>query len=130
MNLTNITAKKSKIQGFFVLSHGKFTNHKRAHKELTLQLQMTGFDLHVHSCKHRHKGDTQIIAFVLDPAESQSTKGKLYRLNNVTAAEQAKWPHTGHWNFVPFTTKGNITDAHIANMFRVQNQYLHNTVRI
>eukprot|EP00957_Ditylum_brightwellii_P176486 13440696-Ditylum_brightwellii.AAC.1 len=64
------------------------------------------------------------------PAESCITKGKLYRLNNVTADEQAKWPHTGHWNFVPFAAKGNITDAHITNMFQFQNHYLHDTVGI
>eukprot|EP00957_Ditylum_brightwellii_P091189 6942585-Ditylum_brightwellii.AAC.1 len=74
---------------------------------------MMGFDLHEQSCKNRHKRDIQAIAFVLDPAESRSTKGKLYRLNNVTAAEQAKWSHTGHWKFAPFITKGNITDTHI-----------------
>eukprot|EP00957_Ditylum_brightwellii_P102316 7799685-Ditylum_brightwellii.AAC.1 len=91
---------------------------------------MVGFNLHVHSCKHRHKRDTQAIALVLDPAESRSTKGKLYRLNNVTAAERAKWPHTGHWKFVPFTAKENITDVHIANMLQVQNRHFCGTVGI
>eukprot|EP00957_Ditylum_brightwellii_P015667 1182301-Ditylum_brightwellii.AAC.1 len=111
-------AKKSEIQGFFVFLHGKFANCKRAHKELMTWLQMMSFNLHVHSCKHRHKCDTQLIAFMLDPAKSHTTKGKLYRLNNVTADKQEKWPHTGHWKFVPFAAKGNITDAHIANMFQ------------
>eukprot|EP00957_Ditylum_brightwellii_P121990 9303642-Ditylum_brightwellii.AAC.1 len=88
------------------------------------------FDLHVHSCKHRHKHDTQVIAFVLDPAELCTTKGKLYRLNNVMADKRVKWPYTGHRKFVPFAVKSNIIDAHIANMFRVQNRYLRDTAGI
>eukprot|EP00957_Ditylum_brightwellii_P132512 10105792-Ditylum_brightwellii.AAC.1 len=63
-------------------------NHKCAHKEQTARLQMMSFNLHVHLYKHRHKQDTQAIAFVLDPAELHTTKGKLYRLNNVTADKQ------------------------------------------
>eukprot|EP00957_Ditylum_brightwellii_P118991 9075489-Ditylum_brightwellii.AAC.1 len=70
MNLTNITAKKSKVQGFFVLSHGKFSNRKRAHMELMQQLLMHNFDLHVHSCKHNFQHDTQAVAFVSIPADT------------------------------------------------------------
>eukprot|EP00957_Ditylum_brightwellii_P132579 10110572-Ditylum_brightwellii.AAC.1 len=121
MNLTNITAKKSKVQGFFVLSHGKFSNRKRAHTELTQQLLMHDFDFHVHSCKHNFQRDAQVIVFVSDPDDTQAMKGKLYRLNNTPAEERVKWPHTGHWKFVPFTVEGDITDAIIANMFRIQN---------
>eukprot|EP00957_Ditylum_brightwellii_P092030 7006207-Ditylum_brightwellii.AAC.1 len=69
MNLTNITAKKSKVHGFFVLSHGKFSNRKRAHMELTQQLLMHDFDLHVHLCKHNFLRDTQAVAFVSNPSD-------------------------------------------------------------
>eukprot|EP00957_Ditylum_brightwellii_P055434 4200510-Ditylum_brightwellii.AAC.1 len=72
INLTNITAKKAKIQGFFVLSHGKYLNRKRAHNKLTQRLLMTQFDLHIHSCKHNYRRDTQAIAFVSDQAESRT----------------------------------------------------------
>eukprot|EP00957_Ditylum_brightwellii_P197984 15083456-Ditylum_brightwellii.AAC.1 len=78
MNLTNITAKKSKVQGFFVLSHGKLSNRKRMHMELTQQLLMHNFKLHVHSCKHNFRRDTQAVMFVSNPADTQATKGKLY----------------------------------------------------
>eukprot|EP00957_Ditylum_brightwellii_P105511 8043060-Ditylum_brightwellii.AAC.1 len=121
MNFTNITAKKSKVQGFFVLSHGKFSNRKRAHMELTQQLFMHDFDLHMHSCKHNFRRDTQAIVFVSAPDDTRTTKGKLYQLNNAPVEEQVKWPHTGHWKFVPFTAEGDITDAIILNMFHVQN---------
>eukprot|EP00957_Ditylum_brightwellii_P179895 13704027-Ditylum_brightwellii.AAC.1 len=121
MNLTNITAKTSKVQSFFVLSHGKFSNRKRVHMELTQQLLMHNFDLHVHLCKHSFRHDTQAVAFVSDPDDTHATKGKLYQLNNAPVKERAKWPHTGHWKFVPFTAERDITDTIIANMFRVQN---------
>eukprot|EP00957_Ditylum_brightwellii_P120978 9226981-Ditylum_brightwellii.AAC.1 len=49
---------------------------------------MTQFDLHVHSCKHNYRRDTQAIAFVSDQAESRSVKSKLYRLNNSMEAER------------------------------------------
>eukprot|EP00957_Ditylum_brightwellii_P021054 1586475-Ditylum_brightwellii.AAC.1 len=75
------------------------------------------FDLHVHSCKHNYRRDTQAIVFVLDQAESRSVKSKLYRLNNSTKAERKKWSHTGYWKFVPFQPEGSIKDAHIASMF-------------
>eukprot|EP00957_Ditylum_brightwellii_P087852 6690371-Ditylum_brightwellii.AAC.1 len=65
-------AKKSKVQGFFVLSHGKYLNRKRANNELTQHLLMTQFDLHVNSY----------------PAESRSVKSKLYRLNNSIEVER------------------------------------------
>eukprot|EP00957_Ditylum_brightwellii_P049048 3721341-Ditylum_brightwellii.AAC.1 len=91
---------------------------------------MTGFDLHVHHCRHQHKRDTQAIAFSFDPDKSWYTKGKLYRMNNTSKTEKEKWPHTGHWMFVPFTTKGQITDCHIASMFQAQNLYLCGTIGI
>eukprot|EP00957_Ditylum_brightwellii_P058153 4410113-Ditylum_brightwellii.AAC.1 len=59
--------------------------------------------------------------FVLDPDDTWATKGQLYWLNNASAEEQIKWPHTGHWKFVLFTAEGDITDTIIANMFHVQN---------
>eukprot|EP00957_Ditylum_brightwellii_P158284 12048306-Ditylum_brightwellii.AAC.1 len=70
MNLTNITAKKSKVQGFFVFSHGKFSKQKRAHMELTQRLLMHNFNLHVHSCKRNFWRDTQADAFVSNPADT------------------------------------------------------------
>eukprot|EP00957_Ditylum_brightwellii_P136377 10401039-Ditylum_brightwellii.AAC.1 len=85
---------------------------------------MSGFDLHNHHCKRNYWRDTQAVAFASDPDESRITKGKLYRLNNLSKTERVKWPHTGHWKFVPFMAKGEIMDAHIANMFCVKNRYL------
>eukprot|EP00957_Ditylum_brightwellii_P091360 6956208-Ditylum_brightwellii.AAC.1 len=67
---------------------------------------MVQFDLHVHSCKHNFKRNTQAIAFVSDSAESRMVKSKLYQLNNSMEAEKKKWPHTGHWKFVPFQPEG------------------------
>eukprot|EP00957_Ditylum_brightwellii_P042535 3220421-Ditylum_brightwellii.AAC.1 len=92
--------------------------------ELTQRLLMHDFNLHVHSCKHNFQRDTQAVAFVSDLANTRATKGKLYRLNNAPVKEQAKWPYTGHWKFVPFTAEGDITDAIIANIFGIQNRYL------
>eukprot|EP00957_Ditylum_brightwellii_P051713 3921323-Ditylum_brightwellii.AAC.2 len=63
---------------------------------------MTGFNLHSHNCKHNYKCDTQAVAFASDPYKSHIAKGKLYCLNNISAKERKKWPHTGHWKFVPF----------------------------
>jgi len=77
---------------------------------------MTNFDLLNHHCKHNHQRDTQAVIFALDPNKFWITKGKPYRLNNASKAEQGNWPHTGHWIFVPFVAEGQITDAHIANM--------------
>eukprot|EP00957_Ditylum_brightwellii_P015699 1183657-Ditylum_brightwellii.AAC.1 len=116
MNTTNISSRKHQIQGFFVLSNGRYTNRKAAHKELTVHLLMTGFDLHVHYCRHQHKQDTQTIAFSSDPDKSWTMKGKLYKMNNASKREKEKWPHTGHWMFVPFTAEGQITGHYIASM--------------
>eukprot|EP00957_Ditylum_brightwellii_P010468 792697-Ditylum_brightwellii.AAC.1 len=97
MNLTNVQAKRSRVLGFFMFSHGTYSNRKAAHNELMLQLGMSGFDLHNHHCKHNYGRDTQVVAFASDPDESHITKGKLYCLNNLSKMERAKWPHTGHW---------------------------------
>eukprot|EP00957_Ditylum_brightwellii_P174887 13316246-Ditylum_brightwellii.AAC.1 len=118
MNLTNVKAKRSQYLGFFVFSHGTYSNRKAAHKELMLHLNMTGFDLHCHNCKHNYKRDTQAVAFASDPEKSWATKGKLYCLNNTPKAKQAMFPTTGHWKFVPFTSEGQITYPYIANMFQ------------
>eukprot|EP00957_Ditylum_brightwellii_P069820 5301708-Ditylum_brightwellii.AAC.1 len=91
---------------------------------------MTGFDLHVHHCRHQHKQDIQAIAFFSDLDKSLSTKGKLYRMNNTSKTEKEKWSLAGHWMFVPFTAEGQITDHHIASMFRAQNLYLRDTIMI
>eukprot|EP00957_Ditylum_brightwellii_P153278 11665796-Ditylum_brightwellii.AAC.1 len=71
-------AKKSKVQGFFVLSHRQFSNRKRAHRELMQQLLMHNFDLHMHLCKHNFRRGTQAITFVSAPDDTHTTKGKLY----------------------------------------------------
>eukprot|EP00957_Ditylum_brightwellii_P100220 7637380-Ditylum_brightwellii.AAC.1 len=72
----------------------------------------------------------QAVAFFSNPDMSQSMKGKLYRMNNTSKTEKEKWLHTGHWMFVPFTAMGQITDHHIASMFRAQNLYLCDTIGI
>eukprot|EP00957_Ditylum_brightwellii_P177933 13553011-Ditylum_brightwellii.AAC.1 len=72
----------------------------------------------------------QAIAFSSNPDKSWSTRGKLYRMNNASKTEKEKWPHTGHWMFVLFTTKGQITDHHISSMFQAQNLYLSDTIGI
>eukprot|EP00957_Ditylum_brightwellii_P010599 802859-Ditylum_brightwellii.AAC.1 len=97
MNLTNMQAKRSRVLGFFVFSHGTYSNRKAAHNELTQRLRMSGFDLHNHHCKHNNRRDTQAVAFTSDPDESRITKGKLYCLNNLLKAKHEKWLHTGHW---------------------------------
>eukprot|EP00957_Ditylum_brightwellii_P126798 9665274-Ditylum_brightwellii.AAC.1 len=73
---------------------------------------MTGFDLHVHQCRHQHKQDMQAVAFSSDPDESWTTKGKLYKMNNTSKREKEKWPHTGHWKFVLFTAEVTAPDYH------------------
>eukprot|EP00957_Ditylum_brightwellii_P128016 9763312-Ditylum_brightwellii.AAC.1 len=117
MNLTNVKAKQLRIQGFFLFSHGTYSNRKRTHVELLHCLLMANFDPLNHHCEHNHRSNTQAVAFASDPTESRITKGKLYQLNNASNAERGNWPHTGHWIFVLFITEGQITDAHIANMF-------------
>eukprot|EP00957_Ditylum_brightwellii_P005877 446255-Ditylum_brightwellii.AAC.1 len=87
MNLTNVQAKQSQVLGFFVFSHGTYSNRKAAHNKLTKRLCMSGFDLHNHHCRHDYRHSTQACI----------TKGKLYCLNNLSKAEREKWPHTGHW---------------------------------
>eukprot|EP00957_Ditylum_brightwellii_P207765 15354437-Ditylum_brightwellii.AAC.1 len=78
MNLTNAKAKQSRIQGFFLFSHGTYSNRKCAHTELSHCLLMTDFNLLNHHCKHNHRRNTQAVPFALDPNKSQITKGKLY----------------------------------------------------
>eukprot|EP00957_Ditylum_brightwellii_P153505 11683377-Ditylum_brightwellii.AAC.1 len=110
MNLTNVKAKRSRVLGFSVFSHGTYSNRKAAHKELTLCLNMAGFDLYSHNCKHNYKRNMQVVAFASNPDESIIIKGKIYQLNNTPKAERAMFPTTGHWKFVPFTSEGQITD--------------------
>eukprot|EP00957_Ditylum_brightwellii_P124726 9506696-Ditylum_brightwellii.AAC.1 len=51
-------------------------------------------------------------------------------MNNASKREKEKCLHTRHWKFIPFTTKGQITDCPIASMFQAQNLYLHRSIGI
>eukprot|EP00957_Ditylum_brightwellii_P140736 10721249-Ditylum_brightwellii.AAC.1 len=109
MNLTNVKAKRT------------YSNRKATYKELTLRLNMTRFNLHSHNCKHNYKRVMQTAAFASGPDESRTIKGKFYCLNNIPKAEQAMFPTTGHWKFVPLPQRdrSQIRTLQICSEYRI-----------
>eukprot|EP00957_Ditylum_brightwellii_P169060 12867742-Ditylum_brightwellii.AAC.1 len=87
MNLTNVRAKQSCVLGFFVFSHGTYSNRKAAYKELTQHLLMAGFDLHNHHCKHNFRRNTHAVAFASDPDKFCTTKGRVQEVAPYWALE-------------------------------------------